>query len=66
MGNDSQWLSILQRPLFARARDDASASLEHLTDIFVERQWLLWKVHFFHHATTFTSYKISLLRAVLA
>lgn len=44
MGNDALWLSILRRPLFARAADDASASLAHLTDIFVERQWLLWKV----------------------
>jgi hypothetical protein len=44
VGNDALWLSILRRPLFARAADDASASLAHLTDIFVERQWLLWKV----------------------
>lgn len=43
VGNDAEWLSILRQPLFARAGDDASASLVHLTDIFVERQCLLWK-----------------------
>ena len=43
MGGDAEWRSILGRPLFARADADASASLAHLTDIFVERHHLLWK-----------------------
>ena len=44
MGTDQEWQSILRRPLFADAERGASASLAHLTDIFVERQHLLWKV----------------------
>ncbi len=44
VGNDAEWLSILQRSFFARSADDVSASLAHLTDIFVERHHLLWKV----------------------
>ncbi|CAL8471120.1 g10662 [Coccomyxa elongata] len=43
VGNDAEWLSILQRSLFATSADDVSASLAHLTDIFVERHHLLWK-----------------------
>jgi hypothetical protein len=44
VGADQEWQGILRRPLFADAGDSASASLAHLTDIFVERQHLLWKV----------------------
>ncbi len=59
MGNDAEWLSILQRSLFATSADDVSASLAHLTDIFVERHHLLWKVHFFNEACIFPSLKSS-------
>jgi hypothetical protein len=44
VGNDQEWLSILRHPLFSRAADGMSTSLQHLIDIFVERQHLLWKV----------------------
>ena len=50
VGNDAEWLSILQRSLFARSADDVSASLAHLTHIFVERHHLLWKVKLTHKA----------------
>ena len=43
MGKDSEWGGVLRRPLFARASDGGSASLAHLTALFVERQHTLWK-----------------------
>lgn len=46
VGADAEWQSILAKRLFARADADVSASLAHLTDIFVERHHLLWKVGF--------------------
>lgn len=44
MGTDQEWHSILSKPLFARAADETSASLAHLSEIFVERHHLVWKV----------------------
>ena len=44
MGTDGEWSSILQRPLFSRAAGETSATLAHLSAIFVERHHLVWKV----------------------
>ena len=44
VGKDSEWGSVLRRPLFSRASDGGSASLAHLVALFVERQHTLWKV----------------------
>ena len=44
MGTDGVWCSILQRPLFSRAAGETSATLAHLSAIFVERHHLVWKV----------------------
>ena len=44
VGSDQEWLALLRASLFAEAAGGVSASLAHLTDIFVERQHLLWKV----------------------
>ena len=44
VGTDQEWHSILSKPLFARAADETSASLAHLSEIFVERHHLVWKV----------------------
>ncbi|KAK9819275.1 hypothetical protein WJX81_004556 [Elliptochloris bilobata] len=43
VGKDCEWGSVLRRPLFARASDGGSASLAHLTALFVERHHTLWK-----------------------
>ncbi len=42
-GKDGGWAGVLARPLFARAGDGGSASLAHLTALFVERHHALWK-----------------------
>ncbi len=42
-GKDGSWAGVLARPLFARAGDGGSASLAHLTALFVERHHALWK-----------------------
>lgn len=44
MGQDQEWHSILRNPLFTKAADETSATLAHLSEIFVERQHLVWKV----------------------
>ena len=46
MGTDGEWCSILQRPLFSRAAGETSATLAHLSAIFVERHHLVWKVRY--------------------
>ena len=46
VGTDQEWHSILQRPLFTTAADKTSAILAHLSEIFVERHQLVWKVEF--------------------
>eukprot|EP00963_Diacronema_lutheri_P006472 scaffold566_cov364-Pavlova_lutheri.AAC.19 len=42
VARESKWQEVLGRALFKEARHD-SASLEHLSRIFVERQHLMWK-----------------------
>lgn len=41
---DAEWASIMGMPLFAQASDEGSASLGHLTALYVERHHSLWKV----------------------
>jgi hypothetical protein len=57
-GKDGSWGAVLARPLFARAGDGGSASLAHLTTLFVERHHALWKVR----ALLFTSTPIWMVR----
>jgi hypothetical protein len=42
-GEDPVWAAVLARPPFAGASDGGSASLAHLVDVFVQRQYPLWK-----------------------
>lgn len=42
-GRTPAWAQTLGRPFFAQAVSD-SATLDHLVEVFVERQHLLWKV----------------------
>ncbi len=44
MGTDQEWHSLLQKPLFTTAASETSASLAHISEIFVERHHLVWKV----------------------
>lgn len=44
LAKDGEWGSIMQQPLFRDAGDEGSASLSHLTALYVERHHTLWKV----------------------
>ena len=44
VGTDQEWHNLLQKPLFTTAASETSASLAHISDIFVERHYLVWKV----------------------
>ena len=44
MGTDQEWHSLLQKSLFTTAASETSASLAHISEIFVERHHLVWKV----------------------
>ena len=44
MGTDQEWHRLLQTPLFTGAASETSATLAHLSEIFVERHHLVWKV----------------------
>ncbi len=44
MGTDQEWHSLLQTPLFTSTQNETSTTLAHLSEIFVERHHLVWKV----------------------
>ena len=44
VGTDQEWHGFLQRPLFSTAANETSATLAHISEIFVERHHLVWKV----------------------
>ena len=46
MHADGEFKQILKHRLFADAREDENASLNHLIGIYVERQFTLYKVRF--------------------
>uniref|UniRef100_A0A7S3QSV4 Transcription factor 25 n=1 Tax=Dunaliella tertiolecta TaxID=3047 RepID=A0A7S3QSV4_DUNTE len=43
VGREPRWGQLLLRPMFTQPHDAASASLQHLGSIFVERSHMLWK-----------------------
>ncbi|CAL5228630.1 g11796 [Coccomyxa viridis] len=43
VGTDQEWHNLLQKPLFTTAASETSASLAHISEIFVERHYLVWK-----------------------
>ena len=44
MAKDAEWSSLMNRSLFKDASDEGSATLGHLTALYVERHYSLWKV----------------------